>query len=173
MKNLANKITIARIVLIPLFLYFAYSGHNYIALAVFIIACISDFADGYIARHYHQISDFGKFLDPLADKILVISAMCFFVEKGIMPGWALAIIIFREFAVSGLRLIASLKKRILAAVMSGKIKTTCTMVGICILLVFHNIPWIRFSVLFIIILTTLFSGTEYFVNNYDILADTE
>ena len=83
----ANKITIFRIVLIPVFLVLAYTGHLYWALAAYVLACLSDFADGYIARHYNQITDFGKFMDPLADKMLVLAAMCFFVEKGHMPGW--------------------------------------------------------------------------------------
>ena len=106
MKTTANKITMFRIALIPVFLILAYTGHLYVALAVYIIACLSDVADGYIARHYNQVSDFGKFMDPLADKMLVLSAMCFFVENGQMPGWCVAIVLFREFAVSGLRLIA-------------------------------------------------------------------
>ena len=106
MNTTANKITIFRIVLIPVFLVLAYTGLKYWALAVYIIACLSDVADGYIARHYNQVSNFGKFVDPLADKMLVLSAMCFFIENGQMPGWAVAIVLFREFAVSGLRLIA-------------------------------------------------------------------
>lgn len=85
----ANKITIARVALIPVFLVLAYTGHMYWALAVYIIACLSDMADGYIARHYNQISNFGKFADPLADKMLVLSAMCFFVENGQMPAGSL------------------------------------------------------------------------------------
>ena len=85
MNTTANKITIFRIVLIPVFLVLAYTGLKYWALAVYIIACLSDVADGYIARHYNQVSNFGKFVDPLADKMLVLSAMCFFIENGQMP----------------------------------------------------------------------------------------
>ena len=128
-KTTANKITMLRIVLIPVFLLLAYAGRMAAALAVFLIACVSDFLDGYIARHYDQISDFGKFMDPLADKMLVLSAMCFFVEKGQMPGWIVAVVLFREFAVSGLRLLAVEQGRVIAAAWSGKIKTGCTMVG--------------------------------------------
>ena len=95
MNTTANKITIFRIVLIPVFLVLAYTGLKYWALAVYIIACLSDVADGYIARHYNQVSNFGKFVDPLADKMLVLSAMCFFIENGQMPGWAVAIVLFR------------------------------------------------------------------------------
>ena len=130
MNTTANKITIFRIVLIPVFLVLAYTGLKYWALAVYIIACLSDVADGYIARHYNQVSNFGKFVDPLADKMLVLSAMCFFIENGQMPGWAVAIVLFREFAVSGLRLIAVEQSRVIAAARSGKIKTGCTMVGL-------------------------------------------
>ena len=86
-----------------------------IAFLVYIIACLSDMADGYIARKYNQISNFGKFMDPLADKMLVLSAMCYFIESGQMPGWAVAIVLFREFAVSGLRLIAVEQNRVIAA----------------------------------------------------------
>ena len=86
MNTTANKITIFRIILIPVFLVLAYMGQSLAALLVYIIACLSDMADGYIARHYNQISNFGKFMDPLADKVLVLAAMCFFVENGQMPG---------------------------------------------------------------------------------------
>ena len=120
MNTTANKITIFRIVLIPVFLVLAYTGLKYWALAVYIIACLSDVADGYIARHYNQVSNFGKFVDPLADKMLVLSAMCFFIENGQMPGWAVAIVLFREFAVSGLRLIAVEQSRVIAAAASAR-----------------------------------------------------
>ncbi|MGX8693084.1 MAG: CDP-alcohol phosphatidyltransferase family protein, partial [Clostridia bacterium] len=93
MNTLANKITIFRIVLIPVFLNLAYTGHLRWALAVFILASLSDMADGYVARHFNQITNFGKFMDPLADKVLVMAAMCFFVERGRMPGWALAVVL--------------------------------------------------------------------------------
>ena len=128
----ANKITLFRVILIPVFLILLYTGAKWAALAVYIVACISDTVDGYIARHYNQVTDFGKFMDPLADKILVLSAMCWFIEVGQMPGWLVAIVLFREFAVSGLRLIAVERGRVIAAVWSGKIKTTVTMVGMAL-----------------------------------------
>ena len=96
LKTTANKITLLRIVLIPVFLLLCYTGHTNWAFVVYIIACLSDFADGYIARHYHQITDWGKFMDPLADKMLVLSAMCFFVECHTMPGWVVAVVLFRR-----------------------------------------------------------------------------
>ena len=169
MNTTANKITIFRIVLIPVFLVLAYTGLKYWALAVYIIACLSDVADGYIARHYNQVSNFGQFVDPLADKLLVLSAMCFFIENGQMPGWAVAIVLFREFAVSGLRLIAVEQSRVIAAARSGKIKTGCTMVGLGAMLVFgQQYPVVNLVCYILIIVTTVYSGVEYFVANRDV-----
>ena len=169
MNTTANKITIFRIVLIPVFLVLAYTGLKYWALAVYIFACLSDVADGYIARHYNQVSNFGKFVDPLADKMLVLSAMCFFIENGQMPGWAVAIVLFREFAVSGLRLIAVEQSRVIAAARSGKIKTGCTMVGLGAMLVFgQQYPVVNLVCYILIIVTTVYSGVEYFVANRDV-----
>ena len=169
MNTTANKITIFRIVLIPVFLVLAYTGLKYWALAVYIIACLSDVADGYIARHYNQVSNFGKFVDPLADKMLVLSAMCFFIENGQMPGWAVARVLFREFAVSGLRLIAVEQSRVIAAARSGKIKTGCTMVGLGAMLVFgQQYPVVNLVCYILIIVTTVYSGVEYFVANRDV-----
>ena len=169
MNTTANKITMFRIVLIPVFLVLAYTGLKYWALAVYIIACLSDVADGYIARHYNQVSNFGKFVDPLADKMLVLSAMCFFIENGQMPGWAVAIVLFREFAVSGLRLIAVEQIRVIAAARSGKIKTGCTMVCLGAMLVFgQQYPVVNLVCYILIIVTTVYSGVEYFVANRDV-----
>ena len=165
----ANKITVARIALIPIFLVLAYTGHTVWALAVYILACLSDTLDGYIARNYQQVTDFGKFMDPLADKILVLAAMIYLVEKGQMPGWAVAIVLFREFAVSGLRLIAVEQGRVIAAAWSGKIKTTVTMIGLGAMLVFGDKPVVAWIVTGLIILTTVYSGIEYFVKNKDVI----
>ena len=167
-KTTANKITIARIILIPVFLVLAYTGHMLWALAVYIIACLSDFADGYIARHYNQISNFGKFMDPLADKMLVLAAMCFFIENGQMPGWVVAVVLFREFAVSGLRLIAVEQSRVIAAAWSGKIKTASTMVGLCIMMLFPTVNLVNIICSAVILLTTVYSGVEYFWVNRDV-----
>ena len=172
MNTTANKITIFRILLIPVFLILAYLGQMAWALAVYIIACLSDMADGYIARHYNQISNFGKFMDPLADKVLVLAAMCFFIENGQMPGWAVVIVLFREFAVSGLRLIAVEQKRVIAAAWSGKIKTACTMVGLCVML-FTSHPLVNQIVTWVIVLTTLYSGIEYFYVNRDVFKNAD
>ena len=172
MNTTANKITIFRILLIPVFLILAYMGQQYWALAVYIIACLSDMADGYIARHYNQISNFGKFMDPLADKVLVLAAMCFFIENGQMPGWAVVIVLFREFAVSGLRLIAVEQQRVIAAAWSGKIKTACTMVGLCVML-FTSHPLVNQIVTWVIVITTLYSGIEYFYVNRDVFKNAD
>lgn len=173
MNTTANKITIFRIILIPVFLVLAYMGQSLAALLVYIIACLSDMADGYIARHYNQITNFGKFMDPLADKVLVLAAMCFFVENGQMPGWAVVIVLFREFAVSGLRLIAVEQQRVIAAGWSGKIKTGCTMVGLCAMLAIPASTIVSFITTWVIVLTTLYSGIEYFYVNRDVFKNAD
>lgn len=171
-KTTANKITMLRIVLIPVFLVLAYGDMMMAALAVYIIACLSDFADGYIARHYNQISNFGKFMDPLADKMLVLAAMCFFVENGQMAGWAVAIVLFREFAVSGMRLLAVEQGQVIAAAWSGKIKTAATMVClILMMLVNNNVLNIVSTV--IIVATTVYSGVEYFYVNRAVFKEAD
>ncbi len=169
--NTANKLTLLRVVMIPLFLgilYWGFPGSDYAALTVFILASLTDFADGYIARHYDQVTDFGKFMDPLADKVLVVTAMLWFVQCGRLPAWAVAIVIFREFAVSGMRLIAAERGRVIAAGWSGKVKTASTMVGLC--LMFLPLPgWVTTACVTVIVVTTLYSGIEYFVKNLDIM----
>ena len=135
MNTLPNKITLCRIVLIPVFMLLAYQGFMLAAFLVYIIACLSDMADGYIARKYNQISNFGKFMDPLADKMLVLSAMCFFIESGQMPGWAVAIVLFREFAVSSIRLLAATDGKVVAANIWGKVKTVSQIIAIILIFV--------------------------------------
>lgn len=168
MKTTANKITLARIIMIPVFLVFAYTGHMYLAFGVFVLASLSDMADGYIARHFDQITDIGKFMDPLADKMLVLAAMCFFMENGQMPGWVVAIVLFREFAVSGLRLIAVEQRRVIAAAWSGKIKTAVTMVSLAAMLLFGTLGWVNGLCSILILITTVYSGVEYFYVNRDV-----
>ena len=163
----ANKLTLLRIALIPFFLGVLYAGFpnaNIVALVIFIVASLTDMADGYIARHYNQITNFGKFMDPLADKVLVMAAMCWFVEKGSMPGWVLAIVLLREFAVSGMRLVAVEQGKVIAAAWSGKVKTFSTMVCLCLMLL--NIPaWLNTVCIVVILGTTVYSGVEYFIKN--------
>lgn len=167
----ANKLTLLRVVMIPLFLGVLYADPPYantIALIIFILASVTDFVDGYIARHYNQVTDFGKFMDPLADKVLVCAAMCWFVDIGQMPGWALLVVLFREFAVSGLRMLAADNGQVIAAGWSGKVKTFATM--ICIILMFLSIPrWLNLLCVVIIVVTTIYSGLEYFVKNQKVI----
>ena len=171
--NLPNKLTLLRIIMILPFLLVLYldvPGASYIALAIFILASLTDMLDGKIARKYNLITDFGKFAAPLADKMLVTAAMIWFVENGQMPGWALLIVILREFAVSGLRMVASDKGRVIAAGWSGKVKTASTMV--CIIVMFLPIPApLNWACIAVIVATTIWSGVEYFVKNEDCLSD--
>ena len=174
--NTANKLTLARVVMIPLFLLVLYlhvPGANYWALAIFIVASLTDTLDGYIARHYNQTTDFGKFMDPLADKCLVTAAMLWFVEIGHMPGWALLIVIVREFAVSGLRMVAADKGRVIAAGWSGKVKTASTMVCICLMLLLPRFVELSAIYVAVIVLTTIWSGVEYFMKNLDVLSEVK
>lgn len=164
----ASKITLARVALIPVFMVLLLLGHTWWALAVFIIASLTDFVDGYIARHYNQVSDFGKFLDPLADKLLVLACMLIFIQWGRMPAWAVMIVLAREFAVSGLRMVAAAGGKVLAAGWSGKIKTFSTMVGLCLMMAFP-VRWLDIAVTVVIAVTTLYSGIEYFVKNWDVI----
>jgi len=188
--NLPNKLTMLRIILIPIFmlvLYWDFPGATWVALAIFIIASLTDLLDGKIARARNLVTDFGKFADPLADKMLVTAAMLWFVECGRMPAWMLLVVICREFAVSGLRMIASDKGRVIAAGWSGKVKTASTMVCIVVMLLLGpEIAWAASDPLtampigwlawidplcgWIITLTTLYSGVEYFMKNKDIIA---
>ena len=171
----ANKITIFRVVLIPVFLvlmYLRFPGHMYWAFGVFVLASLSDFVDGYIARHYNQITDFGKFMDPLADKLLVVSAMLMFVEQHQMPAWALLLVVAREFAVTGLRLIAVDNGRVIAAAWSGKIKTASTMVCLCLMLVFQS-NLLNVVCIAVIVATTVYSGIEYFAKNLDVFKEAD
>ena len=162
--NTANKLTLIRVVLIPVFIVLLYLNLTLAALAVFILASVT----GYVARHYHQITDFGKFMDPLADKLLVMSAMAWFVEAGWMPGWAFFIVLAREFAVTGLRLVAVEQGLVIAAGKSGKVKTASTMVCIVLMLAFPNAT-LNLVCVAVILVTTVYSGIEYFVQNKQVI----
>ena len=166
----ANNLTLVRIALIPVFLmvlYLGFPGAHWWALGIFIAASLTDLLDGYVARHYNQITDFGKFMDPLADKMLVMAAMCWFVERGRMAGWALALVLLREFAVSGMRLVAVEQGRVIAAGWSGKVKTASTMVCLCLMLAVQ-LGWLDLVCELVILATTVYSGAEYFVKNKDV-----
>ena len=171
----ASKITLARVAMIPAYMVTMYlSGGEaglwmYVSLAIFIVASLTDFVDGYIARHYNQTTDFGKFLDPLADKLLTIAAMSVFCQWGVFPAWALMIVLTREFAVSGLRMVASQKGNVIAAGWSGKVKTASTMVGLCIMMAIPHIEVLNWIIIGVIVVTTLYSGVEYFIQNWKCL----
>ncbi len=174
----ANKITLLRVALIPVFvvlMLLRFPGSNIIALAIFIIASISDSVDGYIARKYSQVTTFGKFMDPLADKLLVTSAILIFVEWGQIPSWAAFLIIAREFAVTALRLVAVDGGIVIAAGISGKIKTAVTMVCLCVMMTaLHEKALLAgFTVdtlcVILMVVTTLWSGFRYFQNHAGLL----
>ena len=171
----ASKITLIRVAFIPLYMLMMYlSGGQpglwmWLSLGLFIIASLTDYVDGYIARKYHQVSDFGKFLDPLADKLLTIAAMTMFCEWGAFPAWALMIVLTREFAVTGLRLVAVGKGKVIAAGWSGKVKTASTMIGLCFMMAFPTFGWLNWVVVAVIVITTVYSGVEYFIQNWKCL----
>lgn len=180
----ANKITIVRILLVPIFILLMlldFTGHKFAALIVFIIAGASDSVDGYVARKYNQVTDFGKFADPLADKILIISALLIFVQWGQMPAWCAIIIVVREFAVTGLRLIAVENGIVIAAAWSGKIKTFFSTIACCVMLtpladaMLFGVPALSLNNLSValMVVLTIWSGCEYFVKNAHVLKDTK
>lgn len=169
--NLPNKLTLLRIVLVPVFvvvLYLSFPYNNLVALAIFILASITDLLDGKIARKYHLVTDFGKFMDPIADKLLVTAALLVFVDWHMMPAWVAIVVIAREFIVSALRLVAASNGRVIAAGWSGKVKTASTMVCICVMLL--GLPAVVDVICSAVILvTTAYSGVEYLVKNRDVL----
>jgi len=176
----ASKITLIRVAFIPLFMVFMYwskgianSWQLWVSLGIFVVASLTDYIDGYIARKYNQVSDFGKFLDPLADKLLVIAAMAMFCEWEIFPAWALMVVLTREFAVTGLRLVAVGKGVVIAAGKSGKFKTASTMIGLCVMMAFPECVVLNWIIIAVIVATTLYSGVEYFVQNWNCLWDAE
>lgn len=171
----ASKITLVRVAMIPLYMVFMYLSAGvpglwmWLALGVFILASLTDYIDGQIARKCNQVSDFGKFLDPLADKLLTIAAMTMFCEWQIFPAWALMIVLTREFAVTGLRLVAVGNGTVIAAGWSGKVKTASTMIGLCVMMAFPTVTELNWIVIGMIVLTTVYSGVEYFVQNWKCL----
>ena len=173
----ASKITLVRVVFIPILMVLMYlSGGTanlwmWLALALFIIASITDYIDGYIARSRNQVTDFGKFLDPLADKLLVIAAMAMFCEWGKLPAWAFMLVLTREFAVTGLRLVAVGKGKVIAAGWSGKVKTASTMIALCFWMAFPDCVWLTWTIIVVIVVTTIYSGIEYFIQNWKCLWD--
>lgn len=187
--NLPNKITVSRIFLIPVFLIFLLAplplgeteiagavllNSHLIATAIFIFASVTDWIDGYIARKHNLVTNLGKFLDPLADKLLVTSAFVSLVELGSAPAWIVVIILSREFAVTGLRLVASSEGEVLAASNLGKLKTWIQIIAIIMLLI-QNVPFEAIGFPFATIslwaalIITVYSGWDYFSKNKEVL----
>lgn len=173
----ASKITLVRVFMIPLVMIAMYLSKGvsglwmWVALGLFVIASVTDFIDGQIARKCNQVSDFGKFLDPLADKLLTIAVMTMFCEWGRFPAWALMLVLTREFAVTGLRLVAAPKGRVIAAAWSGKVKTASTMVGLILWMLLPENTMVGLVVSAVIVVTTVHSGIEYFIKNWNCLWD--
>lgn len=184
--NLPNKLTILRVIMIPFFLYFLINNGDcidlvdrYVALIIFVLASLTDLCDGYIARKYNMVTNFGKFMDPLADKLLVNSALICFVEAGAIAGWIVIVIISREFIVSGLRMVASNAGKVIAASWWGKWKTTVQMIMIILLIlpwkfVFHGINWfyvLQQIFIYLALVLTLVSMIDYLWKNRSILSE--
>lgn len=173
----ASKITLVRVFLIPVMMVTLYlSGGQsgvwmWVSLGIFVVGSLSDYIDGQIARRCNQVTDFGKFLDPLADKLLTIAVMTVFCQWGRFPAWALMIVLTREFAVTGLRLVAAPKGRVIAAAWSGKVKTASTMVGLILWMMLPENTIVGLVVSAVIVLTTVYSGVEYFIKNWSCLWD--
>jgi CDP-diacylglycerol--glycerol-3-phosphate 3-phosphatidyltransferase len=175
--NLANKITILRVLMIPIFMIILLSDikwNNYIAAIIFIIASLTDTLDGYIARSKNQVTSFGKFIDPLADKLLVTTALICLIEMGKVPAWVVIIILSREFAITGFRTIAASEGVTIAASPLGKIKTITQLIAIISLLINNypfslvNFPFDR-VMLYISLIFTLLSGIDYLYRNKHVL----
>ncbi|NDO46492.1 CDP-diacylglycerol--glycerol-3-phosphate 3-phosphatidyltransferase [Clostridium sp. MD294] len=174
--NLANKLTTLRVVLIPVFLIVLLSSFlsepfdRYVAVAIFIVASITDFLDGYIARSRNMVTNFGKFMDPLADKLLVCSALIAMVELDDLPAWVAIIILSREFAITGFRTLAMEANIVMAASWWGKIKTTTQMIMIIVVLLnINGMEIIEFILILLATFFTIVSGVDYIVKNKNVL----
>lgn len=176
--NLPNKLTIFRVCLIPFFLIsFFFQAQipcgKWIALAIFVIASLTDLADGKIARKYNLVTDFGKFMDPLADKLLTCSAMIALIEFDRIPAWVVIVIIAREFTISGFRLVAADNGKVIAASMWGKVKTTFQMIMVIVLIANLGTDWVYYLEQFLIyasLILTVVSLIDYLVKNKDVLS---
>ena len=175
--NLPNKLTILRVLLIPVFVFFLLADFwgkyfDYIALAVFIIASLTDMLDGMIARKYNLITNFGKFMDPLADKLLVCSAMICLLDLGRIPAWVVIVIIAREFIISGFRLVASDKGVVIAAGYIGKAKTVFQIIMIMLMILdIEQIQLLTDIVMYIAVALTIISLVDYIGRNYKVLKE--
>ncbi len=169
--NLPNKLSMLRVACVPVLVVLMSCSPawcHWAALAIFILASFTDFLDGYLARKHHWITDFGKFIDPLADKLLVLSALMMLMEQHVLPGWLVVLILARELSVDGLRLVAMTRQQVIAAGPLGKIKTTSQMLLIILLMVLR-VPafsaWYTAALTIWVGVITLWSGVDYFVRN--------
>ena len=175
--NLPNKLSIARVLCIPIIvtlLHFPSDTCRIIAAVLFIIGCLTDFLDGRIARKHNLITDFGKFIDPVADKLLVLTTMIMLIHSGKMPAWIVIIILCRELAVDGLRMVAVTKGQVIAAGPLGKWKTACQMVLISAMLILNLSvydAWPLTVLAGIVVLLTLISAVDYFIRNGSVLSE--
>ena len=164
--NTPNKLTVLRFILVPVFIIYAYYEHQqgalYISTLIFTLASFTDFLDGYLARKHNLVTDFGKFMDPLADKVLVVAALLFLVQIGRIESWAVLIIVTREYAISIIRAIAAANGKVIAASGGGKIKTVLQMLAIIMLLL--SLPFANI-VFYISVVMTLYSGIQYIWSN--------
>lgn len=192
--NLPNKLSLLRVGLIPVMVLLMLPQtfvYDMLAVAVFAVAALTDYLDGHIARSRHLITDFGKFIDPVADKLLNLSAMVMLVQRGTLPGWIVVLVLARELAVDGLRMIAVGQGRVIAAGPLGKIKTASQMVMLLFVMATHQpaltapgwdvvnetvlgAPWMRWistALMLWVAVITLWSGVDYFVRNRDCIQD--
>ena len=182
--NLPNKLSMLRICMIPFFVLFALMNAQwaqYVALAIFIIASLTDMLDGKIARKRGLVTNFGKFIDPIADKLLVMSALVVLVQQGRMPGWICILMLAREFAISGFRLVAADSGKVIAAGWLGKVKTVLQMsavIGLFLLVPVEGAPLLgQFGVvlaniaMYAAAVMTVVSGVDYIVRNFDCIKD--
>ncbi|MDO5714996.1 MAG: CDP-diacylglycerol--glycerol-3-phosphate 3-phosphatidyltransferase [Tissierellia bacterium] len=171
--NTPNKLTFLRILMVPIFvwsMYLEFSNSRLIATILFVIASLTDFFDGYLARRDHLVTNFGKFADPLADKILVCSAMILLSSLGEIPAWGVIIIISREFAVTGFRIIAAAENITIAASPLGKIKTVSQLLSMVLILTNWEGPYkIGLILFYVAVVFTIISGIDYFVKNKQVL----
>lgn len=161
--------------MVPFFIVLYMMGYTLPAFIIFVVAALTDLIDGQIARKYNMITNFGKIMDPLADKILVYSAFCCMVENGLIPAWMLIVILSREFIVGGMRTVAASEGIVVAAGMSGKIKTVLQMIAVPMLLLVGLIPWpywitVSYIFLWASLIMTVYSGIEYIMQNKNVFS---
>lgn len=177
--NLPNKLTVARIVSVPFFIAAYMLEYYMVAFVIFIIASLTDMLDGQLARKHNLITNFGKIMDPLADKILVYSAFCLMVEDDIVAGWMLIVILAREFVIAGMRTVAASDGLVIAAGISGKIKTVLQMIAVPLLLItttltetelYYYVNLAAQALLWASVIMTVYSGVEYVVKNKQVFS---